>query len=201
MSNQFRRTRPPVTWFLWITAPTETTQVTRKKTPRTSPTGPWQQTIVSVGMPLSTGTGGTGEIHLRQNHIHENIGLSPDDRQGEGDGACSQEGDVEEPPAEHQLLRRHAVVNERDCGPGRLSAIGPPGRTRMATHLYGCEFMSGVGAGDWGWCCWKWTVRERQSPLEKGGLSTKEEAKNELKWIERKKTRDGQRLVLWENPR
>ena len=56
MSNQFRRTRPPVTWLFWITAPTENAQVTRKKIPRTSPTGPWQRKIISVGTPLSTVT-------------------------------------------------------------------------------------------------------------------------------------------------
>jgi len=68
----------------------------------------------------------TGEIHVRQDHVHEDIGLSPDDRQGESNSACSQEGDIEEPPGEHQLLRRHAVINVRNCGPGWLSGMGPP---------------------------------------------------------------------------
>jgi hypothetical protein len=42
-----------------------------------------------------------GEIHARHDHVHEDIRLSPHDRQGESDGSCSQKGDIEKPPAEH----------------------------------------------------------------------------------------------------
>lgn len=58
----------------------ENAQVTRKNAPRTSPTGAWQQTMVSVGILSSAAMGGqTGEVHVRQDQVHENVRLSPYD--------------------------------------------------------------------------------------------------------------------------
>ena len=69
----------------------------------------------------------TGEIHVRQDHVHEDVGLSPDDGEGESDSASSQEGDVENPPGEHQRLRRHAAMNVRNCGSVSDESTGSEG--------------------------------------------------------------------------
>jgi len=70
-------------------------------------------------------------------------------------------------------------VKMRDCGSRWLSARNIPA-VRMATDLYGLEFMSRVG--DKRWCGWKELVRGEWSPLEGGVFSTKKEGeKNELK--------------------
>ena len=69
----------------------------------------------------------TCELLVGENHVHEDIRLAPDDREGNSDCAGGKEEKVQGAPDDHKLARDHL-----DCFLGSLDAGG---QVKCNTHL------------------------------------------------------------------